>query len=158
LHFNEINLTPLGAVIAAPPTEERELFCRNGLKYFARIQSRHIQATARELKKRLVVLAKAEDDKRIFAEGKTLVRELELATRMALQSCQFMLWQQAVARGQNSRAQQMAKASIAELAKLKKDFNTFWPRRNKGTTKHCSNFLQWRMADYQKSLRRGNRR
>jgi hypothetical protein len=156
LHFNEINLTPLGAVIAAPPPEERELFCRNGLKYFARIQPRHIQATIRELRKHFAVLEKSQQ--RISAKAKTLVRELELATRMALQSCQFMLWQQAVARGKNLRAAQMAEAGIAELAKLEKDFNAHWPQRNKGTTKHCSNFLGWRMADYRKSLRRSNRR
>ena len=31
------NETPLGTVIAAPKPEERELFCRNGLKWFAKI-------------------------------------------------------------------------------------------------------------------------
>ena len=158
LHFNEINLTPLGAAIAAPPPEARELFCRNGLKYFARIQAPHIEATARELKKQLAVLEKARRDQEISTKGKILVRELELAARMALQSCQFMLWQQAMARGKNSRAQRMAKATLTELAKLDRDFNAFWPRRNKGATNHCSNFLRWRMADYQRSLRRGNRR
>ena len=158
LHFNEINLTPLGAAIAAPPPEARELFCRNGLKYFAHIQARHIKTTARELKKQLAVLEKARRDQEISTKGKILVRELELAARMALQSCQFMRWQQAMARGKNSRAQRMAKAALTELAKLDRDFNAFWPRRNKGATNHCSNFLRWRMADYQRSLRRGNRR
>jgi len=128
------------------------------LKYFARIQAPHIEATARELKKQLAVLEKARRDQEISTKGKILVRELELAARMALQSCQFMLWQQAMARGKNSRAQRMAKAALAELAKLDRDFNAFWPRRNKGATNHCSNFLRWRMADYQRSLRRGNRR
>ena len=47
LQFNEVNLTPLGAVIAAPPPEERELFCRNGLKYFTRIEAKHIRSAAR---------------------------------------------------------------------------------------------------------------
>src|SRR6185437_6732834 len=76
LHFNEINLTPLGAAIAAPPPEARELFCRNGLKYFARIQAPHIEATARELKKQLAVLEKARRDQEISTKGKILVREL----------------------------------------------------------------------------------
>ena len=152
LHFNEINLTPLGAVIAAPPSEARELFCRNGLKYFARIQAQHIQAAVRELKKQLAVLEKARRDARISPKGKTLVRELKLATRMALQSCHFMLWQQAVARGKTSQASRIAKTGIVELTKLDKDFNAFWPARNKGTPKHCSEFLQWRLADYRKGL------
>jgi hexosaminidase len=154
LHFNEINLTPLGAVIAAPPLEDRELFCRHGLKYFARISTRNIQSATRELKTQLAVLVKAEREKTVSAKGKILVRELELAARMTLQSCQFMLWQKAVARGETFRARQLAKAGVAELAKLEKDFKTFWPTRNKGTTRHCSNFLQWRIADYQTATRR----
>ncbi len=156
LHFNEINLTPLGAVIAAPPPEARELFCRNGLKYFARIQTRHLHATARELKKQLGVLEKARRGLRISPKGKVLVRELELAARMALQSCQFMLWQKTVARGKVSQAQRMAAAGVAELSELEKDFNAFWPKRNKGATKHCSEFLQWRLADYRKRLLRND--
>lgn len=155
LHFNEINLTPLGAVVAAPPPEARELFCRNGLKYFARIQARHIEAVARELKKQLAVLKKAE--RRVSAQGKILVRELELAGRMALQSCQIMLWQQAIARGKTSCAERMARTGIVELAKLERDFNAFWPTRNKGTTGHCSGFLRWRIADYRKALPRSKR-
>jgi hypothetical protein len=152
LHFTELNLTPLGAVIAAPPPEERELFCRNGLKYFARIKARNIQAAARELRKQLGVLEKARRDARISPAGKILVRELELAARMAEQSCKFMLWQQTVAQGNALHARQMAKDGIVELARLEKDFDAFWPKRNKGTTKHCSPFLQWRMADYQEVI------
>jgi hexosaminidase len=153
LHFNEVNVTPLGAVIAAPPPEERELFCRNGLKYFSQIESENIRATARELKKQIGVLKKALRDSKISPKGKILVRELELAARMAEQSCHFMLWQQAVARGEFLKARGMAKAGLIDLAKLEKEFNAFWPRRNKGTTKHCSVFLRWRMADYQRFLR-----
>jgi hypothetical protein len=37
LHYCAPNVTPLGAVIAAPPPALRELFCRDGLKYYARI-------------------------------------------------------------------------------------------------------------------------
>jgi len=148
LHFTEVNLTPFGAVIAAPPPETRELFCRNGLKYFARIQTRDIQAAARDVRKQLAVLEKARQSALISPAGKILVRELELAARMAEQSCKFMLWQQAVAQWKISQARQMAQAGIAELARLENDFNAFWPARNKGTTKHCSTFLRWRMADY----------
>jgi hexosaminidase len=156
LRFNEINATPLGAVIAAPPPEERELFCRHGLKYFARIPGKHVQSAARELKRQIGVLEKAVCDSRITPAGKILVRELELAARMAEQSCHFMLWQQAVAKGESASAQRMAKTGLVALAKLNKEFNAFWPRRNKGTTKHCSMFLRWRMADYQKSIKPRN--
>jgi len=153
LRFNELNATPLGAVIAAPPPEERELFCRRGLKYFARIPAKNIQAAARELKRQIAVLEKAARDSRITPAGKILVSELEFAARMAEQSCHFMLWQQAVAQGESATAQRLAKTGVAALAKLDKEFNAFWPRRNKGTTKHCSIFLRWRMADYKKSIK-----
>lgn len=157
LHFNELNLTPLGAVIAAPPPETRELFCRNGLKYFARIQPRDIQAAAREIRKQAGILEKARCGPRISGAGKILVRELELAARMAEQSCKFMLWQQTVAEGKISRALQMAKTGMAELARLEKEFDAFWLKRNKGTTKHCSAFLGWRMNDYREFISRRTR-
>src|SRR6185312_9082706 len=120
LHFNEVNATPLGAVIAAPPPEQRELFCRHGLKYFAQIKAQNIRATSRELGKQIDILKKALRDSRISPSGKILVRELEFAARMAEQSCQFMLWQQAVARGEAPKARRMAKAGLALLAKLEK--------------------------------------
>jgi len=152
LHFNEVNVTPLGAVIAAPPPEQRELFCRNGLKYFAQIKAQHIRATLRELQRQLRVLNKAMRDPKISSKGKILVRELELAARMAEQSCQFMLWQQAVARRESSKARQLANAGLIALAQIEKEFAAFWPRRNKGTPQHCSMFLQWRRADYRRFL------
>jgi hexosaminidase len=156
LHFTDVNATPLGAVIAAPPPEERELFCRQGLKYFARIKAAPIRSAARELQRQISVLKKASRDSRISRAGKILVRELELAARMAEQSCYFMLWQQAVARGDRPLARRMAKEKLAALAKIEREFDGFWPRRNKGTTKHCSMFLQWRIADYRQFLRGTN--
>ena len=146
LHFTEVNLTPLGAVIAAPPPETRELFCRHGLKYYARIPARNIQATLREVQKQLLALRRS----RGSATGKILQRELELAARMAEQSCKFMLWQQAVAQGKTTRARKMAQAAINELRALDEEFNTFWRSRNKATTSKCSTFLKWRIADYRR--------
>ena len=157
LHFTDVNATPLGAVIAAPPPEERELFCRQGLKYFARIQAAPIRSTVSELQRQISVLEKASRDSRISRAGKILVRELELAARMAEQSCHFMLWQQAVARGDALLARRMASENLAVLAKIQREFDGFWPRRNKGSTKHCSMFLQWRMADYRRFLDGVNR-
>jgi hexosaminidase len=152
LQFTEMNSTPLGTVIAAPRPEDRELFCRNGLKCFGRIKARNIEAAAREVRKQIAVLEKARRGARISPAGLVLVRELELAARMAEQSCKFMLWQQIVARGDSLRARQMAKGAIADLEKLEKEFNAFWPKRNKGRTRHCSPFLQWRMADYRELI------
>jgi hypothetical protein len=157
LHFTEANLTPLGAVIAAPLPESRELFCRNGLKYYARIQTRNLLAAQREIRKQLGVLERITSRGPISSAGKTLLRELQFAARMAEQSCKFMLWQQTLARGKTLRALQFAQAGVKELTKLDKEFNVFWPRRNKGTTAKCSAFLQWRIGDYRKSLRPSSR-
>ena len=150
LKFNVANETPLGTVIAAPPPEQRELFCRNGLKHHARIPAKNIRATLKEIGKQRVRLQRA------IAASKTggiLAKELDLAARMAAESCRFMLWQQARAAGKVSESKRLARAGIRELLKLEKDFNAFWPLRNKATPKHCSAFLQWRIRDYRTGIK-----
>jgi hypothetical protein len=59
-----------------------------------------------------------------------------------------MLWQQAVAAGKKSKAQTLARRGVGELRKLQSEFKAYWPLRNKATTKHCSEFLNWRIQDY----------
>jgi hypothetical protein len=81
-------------------------------------------------------------------KSKILLRELDLAARMAAQSCQFMLWQQAKASGKTAKANQLARSGVRELQKLGKAFKAYWPMRNKATPKHCSEFLRWRINDY----------
>jgi hypothetical protein len=58
-----------------------------------------------------------------------------------------MLWQPAVAAGRITTTKRLAQRGIHELQKVEKDFNTYWPSRNKATTKHCSPFLQWRIQE-----------
>ncbi len=140
------NETPLGTVIAAPPRAERELFCRNGLKWFAKIPGRKIQAALKEIQKQRATLFRA---KPATEAAKVLRVELDLAARMAEQSCRFMLWQQAVAGKQLPKASALAQQGIHDLRQLQKDFNAFWPLRNKATARHCTPFLRWRMQDYQ---------
>jgi hypothetical protein len=139
------NETPLGTVIAAPKPEDRELFCRNGLKWFSKIPAKKINAALKEIQKQRTTLAQAQPKS---DAGKLLAHELDLAARMAEQSCQFMLWQQAVAAGKKIEAKALAHAGVRELRGLEKDFNALWPLRNKATTQHCSPFLRWRMDDY----------
>ena len=145
LGVKAVNETPLGTVIAAPKPETRELFCRNGLKWFAKIPARKVQAALRVIEKQRKTLARAKPS---ADAGKILARELDLAARMAAESCHFMLWQQAVAAAQTTVARKMAQRGIAALQKLEEDFKAYWPLRNKATTKHCSPFLQWRINDY----------
>ena len=140
------NETPLGTVIAAPKPEDRELFCRNGLKWFARIPARKIKAALSEIQKQRAALRHAKPKS---VSGKILARELDLAARMAEQSCRFMSWQQAVAAGKTSTAEKLARRGVRELKRLEKDFDAYWPLRNKATTKHCSPFLKWRVEDCQ---------
>ena len=151
LKFTVPNETPLGTTIAAPPPEQRELFCRNGLKYHARISGKNIRATLKEIEKQRALL-KMGRRHAIPPKAKILALELDLAARMAAESCRFMLWQQAQAVGKNSEAKRLARTGIRELRKLEKDFNAYWPLRNKATPKHCSAFLRWRIQDYRKSL------
>ena len=166
LGYTEPNLTPLGAVVAAPPPEQRELFCRNGLKYHARISGKNIRATLKEIEKQRKVLApllqhsgRARSPYRAENGGlgtarPTLIsaQELDLAARMAAQSCQFMLWQQAQAAGKTSVAKRLAQNGIRELRKLDKEFNAYWPSRNKATPRHCSAFLKWRIRELMQNV------
>jgi hypothetical protein len=159
------NETPLGTVIAAPPPQERELFCRNGLNWFKKIPAKNIRAALTEIEGQIASLGNLGRRHAITFESKILLCELDLAARMAAQSCQFMLWQQAVAKQGRVGAprrpdaaaqrpyQQMAQAGIRELHRLEKDFNAYWPLRNKATPKHCSAFLRWRINDYRQGVK-----
>ena len=143
------NETPLGTVITAPPPEQRELFCRNGLKWFSKIPARKIHAVPREIEKQR---ARLNLGRRHAIPPKTeiLLRELDLAARMAAESCRYMLWQQACAAGKTAAAKQLARLGIRELRKLDKEFNVYWPLRNKATPRHCSAFLKWRIEELRK--------
>ncbi len=145
--YLESNITPFGAVIAAPPPEWRELFCRSGLKYYARITERNIRRARTEVGKQRALLRKAKPASRT---GQILQLELDLAARMAEQSCDIMLWQQALANGQQSAAKQMAREGISALRQIDRDFTAYWSSRNKATPAKCSPFLQWRITDYRR--------
>jgi hypothetical protein len=159
------NETPLGTVIAAPPMRERELFCRNGLGWFRKIPARNIRAALKEIKGQIAILGQLGRRHAVPPKSKILLRELDLAARMAAESCRFMLWQQAVAKQGRVGAprrpdaaarrpyQRMASAGIRELQKLEKDFNAGWPSRYKATPKHSSAFLRWRINDYWQSVK-----
>jgi hexosaminidase len=142
------NVTPFGAAIAAPIPRTREIPCRDGLKYYARIPEQNIRAALAEAEKQRAVLARARP---ATAVGQTCALELDLAARMAVQSCRLMLWQQTLAAGKGPAARAMARAAIREVSDLDREFNAYWPARNKGTTKNCSAFLRWRIADYRQA-------
>jgi hypothetical protein len=140
------NVTPFGTVIAAPPPPWRELVCRDGLKYYARIPARKIQSALDELGTQQQRLHRGRPQ---TAGARILHQELDLASRMAAISCQIMLWQQAVAAANSRQATQMARTGIKQLRRLQQEFNAYWPLRNKGTPAKCAPFLGWRIRDYQ---------
>lgn len=144
LGVKALNETPLGTVIAAPKPEDRELFCRNGLKWFAKIPGKKIVAALKAIQAQRADIRRGKHNS---DSSIVLAVELDLAARMAGQSCKFMLWQQAVAAGKTSEAEAMARQCVQELRRLKEDFNAYWPLRNKATPKHCSPFLQWRVEE-----------
>jgi hypothetical protein len=141
------NVTPFGAVIAAPPPERRELVCRDGLKYYARIPQARVRAALEEVESQRAKLSTVRSK---TDTGTILLTELDLAARMAAQSCEFMLWQQALACRQSHLANQLARRAIRQLRELEADFRNAWPLRNKGTTEKCSSFLKWRIEDYRR--------
>lgn len=145
--YLESNITPYGAVIAAPPPETRELFCRSGLKYYARIKPKNIRAALAEVEQQRAILAKANS---ISKSGVMLKMELDLAARMAAESCRIMLWQQALAAGKIKEAKRLARAGIKALQQIENTYNACWPWRNKATPAKSSPFLKWRMEDYRR--------
>ncbi len=145
--YRAMNVTPFGAVIAAPPPKWRELVCRDGLKYYARIAEKNIRAALAEVEEQRRVLRAARP---ATSAGGILLEELDLAARMAVQSCRIMLWQQALASGKSSRARQMARQGVKSLQDLDSAFREYWPKRNNATPEKCSAFLQWRIADYRR--------
>ena len=151
LDYSAFNVTPLGAVIAAPLPKTRELACRDGLKYYARIGEAHIRAAEAEVGAQRAVLRRSRPATRA---GGILASELDLAARMAAESCRIMLWQQALGAGRHYSARRLAKAGIADLRELDHDFAASWPLRNKGTTAKCAAFLRWRMEDYRRGALR----
>lgn len=145
--YREPNATPFGAPLAAPPSEDRELFCRNGLKYYARLSPRAIRSAEAAVATERKRLAKARP---ITASGRLLARELDLAARMAQASCHYMLWQQALAKGHAVRAQTLTDQGLRDLRELKRDVKAYWAHRCKGTPSQCVAFLDWRIEDYRR--------
>jgi hypothetical protein len=142
------NATPLGAAIAAPKRGTLELFCRDGLRYHARIKPGNLRSALAELEKQRSLLQRANPRS---STGRLLVAELDLAARLAAQSCKLMLWQQARATGKNELARRMAGTNIRDLQLINRDFNRLWPARNKATPAKCSTFIQWRISDYRQA-------
>jgi hypothetical protein len=139
--------TPLGTAITAPVPQTRELMCRDGLKYYARIPARNIEAAQAEVEAQRAVLHEAQPQ---TEAARTLAREFDLAARMAAESCRIMLWQQAVVAGRSSEASRLAAGGLSALQGLDEEFTAYWPLRNKGTPAKCSTFLRWRMEDYRR--------
>jgi hypothetical protein len=149
LRYRVLNVTPLGAVIAAPLLPTRETACRDGLKYYARIPERNIRAALEEVQAGRRLLYRGRPATR---SGEVLALELNLAARMAAESCQIMLWQQALLAGRKGRARRLARLGIRALQEIQRDYRAYWPLRNKGTTARSSPFLGWRIADYHRGV------
>lgn len=147
-NYRESNLTPFGAVIAAPIPGSGELFCRSGLKYYARIKATDIQSALNAVKAQSQVLAKA---KPRSAAGSLLNAELHTAALMAAESCRIMLWQQALAAEDKRGAKLLARAGIKALQRIERAYAALWPLRNKATPLKSSPFLKWRQDDYRRS-------
>jgi hexosaminidase len=149
LRYRAFNCTPIGAALAAPPPSLGEMWCLDGLKYYARIDRPNLEATLEEIEDQRALLGKGQPQ---TEEGRLLKRELDLAARMATESCRYMLWQQSLATRSVSKSNRVARKSIADLIQLQKEFRAYWPLRNKATPSKCYPFLGWRIDDYRKRV------
>ena len=126
------NETPLGTVIAAPPPEARELFCRNGLKWFAKIPAKNIRAALKEIEKQRTILNLG---RRHAVPPKTKI--LMHGTGFGGAHGGAIVPVHALAAGarggKNIRGETVGASGIRELRKLDKDFRAYWPLRNKAT-------------------------
>jgi hypothetical protein len=144
-----LNTTPLGATITAPPPKLRELFCRDGLKYFARIPAKNIRAALKEIETQRAVLRQAAP---ASASAKMSHFEVDIAASMAAESCHFMLWQQSLAAGRATAARKQARRGIAALRKIEAAFLDYWPERNQGSPRKYWPCLAWRIRDYRRGV------
>ena len=140
--------TPLGTAIAAPVPQTRELMCRDGLKYYARIPEKNIRAAQDEVEAQRAVLrarapanARREDPR---ARNWTWRRAWRCSR--AGSCCGSRRWSAAEMR----RPGDWPRRALRALRELDRDFRRYWPLRNKGTTAKCSTFLRWRMEDYRR--------
>jgi hypothetical protein len=139
------NATPFGAVIAAPPSEQRELFCRNGLKYYAHLSAAKIRSAAASVARERARLNEARPASQ---QAQRWLAEADLAARMAEESCRYLLWQQALVGGRRGEARRMAKTGIRKLKGIRRELTAGWRRNNKGAPSTHAVFLDWRIQDY----------
>jgi hypothetical protein len=85
------------------------------------------------------------------ASGSLLNAELHTAALMAAESCRIMLWQQALAAGDQRSAKLLAQTGIKALRQIERAYAALWLLRNKTTPLKSSPFLKWRQEDYRRS-------
>ena len=147
LKFTAPNETPLGTVIAAPPPEQRELFCRNGLKHYARISGKNIRAALKEIEKQSALLKKADT-----VQGKNPRAGIGFGGAHGRAVMPVHAVAAGAGGGKNFRGKTPGPDGHPRIGKLEKDFNAYWPLRNKATPQHCSAFLKWRIRDYRRVM------
>lgn len=149
LRYHAFNCTPLGEALTAPPPSMGEMWCKDGLKYYARIEPKALEATLQAIEKHRKLLCQGRPK---TPGAKMLAAELDIAARMAAESCRYMLWQQWLARSEFGVADRIAARSVKALQALRHDFGQYWPLRNKATPVKCYQFLNWRINDYRKRI------
>ena len=149
LGYGTFNCTPIGAALAAPPPSHNEIWCKDGLKFYAKLARKNLEAALEEIEHQRTKLNQGEP---ATASGLLFHRELDLAARMAAESCRYMLWQQQLSAGHIRQADRMARRSIKELGAIGREFDQYWPSRNKATPAKCYGFLNWRIDDYRNRI------
>jgi len=124
------------------------------LKWFAKIPAKNIRATLKEIEKQISILGNL--GRRPPSPGFGATRHAVPPERQFYcvnwiggahggAVLQIHAWQQARATGKHQRRNGWRENGIRELRKLGKEFNAYWPARNKATPRHCMAFLKWRI-------------
>ena len=141
------NVTPLGAVIAAPPPKKLELFCRDGLKYYARIAPANSARRWQKWKNNCRFCGRPDRPRRpqkfwvsnlIWRHGwpHNPASSCSGSNRSPPAACQLP----------NARPNK----AWPNCSKLDREFNTYWPVRNKGTPKNIGRACNGASRDYRR--------
>ena len=159
LKFTAPNETPMGTVIAAPPAELRELFCRNGLKHYTRISGKNIRGALKEIEKQRAILNSGRARCPYRAENGGLgtarpTRFKDLAARTGFGGAhgRTVMPVHAMAAGAGGgkrfRGEMPGPDGNPRIAKTGEGFQRLLAFAQQGHAQHCSTFLKWRIRDY----------
>jgi len=144
--YTTFNATPYGATIAAGRRKDLEVYCREGLKYFARVTGKNVSAALEEINFQSANLKQSRPE---GDSARGMVEDLQIAASLATESTEYLLWQLDLDEGKTAQAIRRAHRGIKALRQIKSRWLPAWKARNKGTPGKNWPFMDWRIEEYQ---------